>query len=526
MKATKATRTSSALSGILMALVASAVSAGADEVPKGYNTPIPHQIMTPGTVDTRLGKLQFDDGRPTPETSQLVYDNLDFMRGVEVFLNFIPATSIEGIRRGLVEIGLDATHKFVYFDQLMDSNPLFLTGNTDTVYGMAILELKRDGATVIEIPKGQGPATVNDAYFRFVTDMGVPGPDKGQGGKYLILPPDYEGDLDPPVGGFEAEVDGEKYFVSKSTSYINWFIARGFLVDGKTDNAVKAYEEGLRIYPLAKKNDQPAMEFISASEKAFNTIHANDFEFYEELHAVIEREPVSTFDPELRGLAAAIGIEKGNPFEPDARMREILTDAVAVGNATARSIWLKPRDKSAYLYEGGNWYTAFIGGSYEWLKDDGLGGRYQDARTMFFYMATVNTPAMVAKLVGKGSQYALNVTDKDGVFLDGAKSYKLNIPKDVPAKDFWSVVVYDPQTRSELQTSQKFPSKNNKRDELIVNEDGSVDLYFGPKAPEGKEKNWVETVPGKGWFVLLRLYGPLDPWFDKTWRPGEFELIN
>ena len=141
-------------------------------------------------------------------------------------------------------------------------------------------------------------------------------------------------------------------------------------------------------------------------------------------------------------------------------------------------------------------------------------------------MATVNTPAMAAKMVGKGSQYALNAADKHGDILRGGKNYRLNIPANPPAKDFWSIVLYDPQTRSELQTSQPFPSKNNKRDQLIVNADGSVDLYFGPQAPAGKEANWTETVPGKSWFTILRLYGPLDPWFDKTWRPGEIELVD
>ena len=136
--------------------------------------------------------------------------------------------------------------------------------------------------------------------------------------------------------------------------------------------------------------------------------------------------------------------------------------------------------------------------SHEWLKDKGQGGRYLDARTLCFYMGTVNTPAMVVKMVGKGSQYAINATDSNGNYLDGSKNYKLNMPKNVPAKDFWSVVVYDPQTRSELQTSQEFPSKNNKKTKLLENADGSVDLYFGPKPPKGKKINWVETVPGKG----------------------------
>ena len=148
------------------------------------------------------------------------------------------------------------------------------------------------------------------------------------------------------------------------------------------------------------------------------------------------------------------------------------------------------------------------------------------AGSTLFYGATVNTPAMALKMVGKGSQYAYNAKDKNGDYLDGNKSYKLNIPADVPAKDFWSIVAYDPQTRSELQTSQNFPSKNNKRDDLDVNKDGSVDLYFGSKAPKGHEKNWIETVSGKGWMVLIRLYGPLEPWFDKTWKPGDFEPLK
>ena len=152
-----------------------------------------------------------------------------------------------------------------------------------------------------------------------------------------------------------------------------------------------------------------------------------------------------------------------------------------------------------------------------------MSGRNADARSNFFYIATVNTPAMAAKIVGRGSQYAVSYADTSGAPFDGAKTYRMNVPKDAPAKDFWLVVLDDPQTRSELQTPQPYPSKNNTRDKLIANADGSVDLYFGPTAPACKEANWIQTVPDKGWFTLFRLYGPLDPWFDKTWRPGEIE---
>jgi len=207
-------------------------------------------------------------------------------------------------------------------------------------------------------------------------------------------------------------------------------------------------------------------------------------------------------------------------------MKKILVEAVAVGNATARAIMFDTRESGAYKYENSYWFTPFIGGDYRWRKDGGDGGRYNDARSLFFYGATVNTPAMAMKMIGKGSQYAYNARDKDGNYLHGDKTYKLNIPANVPAKDFWSVVAYDPQTRSELQTSQNFPSKYNTKYKLDTNADDSVDLYFAPQAPTGHENNWIETVPGKGWMVLIRLYGPLDPWFDKTWQPGEFELIE
>jgi hypothetical protein len=496
----------------------------AAEATPGYNHEIPKKIMTPDVVETRIGKLEFFDGSPLPETADAVLDHLDFLRGVEAFLNGIPATSIEGLRLGMEDLGATQSNQVVLFDRLMDSAPLFLTGNTDTVYASAFLDLRK-GAAVVEIPPGCGPGTVNDAYFRFVVDMGIPGPDQGQGGTYVILSPDDDGPLDPPPGGMAAEMQiaGQKrpVFVAKSTSYMNWLILRGFLVDGKPDAASALFREGLRIYPLSEAARPPAMEFISGSEKSFNTIHANDEAFYQELHEVIEREPLSMLDPELRGLFAAIGIQKDKPFEPDERMEAILADAVEVGNATARAIWIRPRMEGAYLYEGSGWYTGFIGGNHEWLRDGGSGGRFLDARTFFFYMATVNTPAMVNKMVGKGSQYALNNLDDDGNLLDGGTSYALKIPANVPAKDFWSIVAYDPQTRSQLQTNQPFPARNNKRHELLENEDGSIDLHFGPTAPPGRESNWIETVPGKGWFIALRLYGPTEAWFDRTWRPGE-----
>jgi hypothetical protein len=476
-------------------------AAGGPPTP-GFNNKIPEQILTPDKVDTRIGTLNFVDGVPTTETTQKLYDNLDFFRGTEVFLNFIPAASIEAFRLGHGTIGATKSNQVVIYDQLLDANPLLLTGNTDTVYCIGFLDLQADGPTVVEVPPGSGPGTVNDAFFRFVVDMGAPGPDRGKGGKYLIVPPGYKGDL--PKSG---------YFVSQSPSYVNILALRGFLVDGKPDRASKMFREGVKIYPLSKAGNPPKMQFINGSKVPFNTIHANNFEFYKELDHVFQKEPVDFIDPELRGLATAIGIRKGKPFAPDERMTKILTEAVAVGNATARAVSFRGRDAQAPYYPNSQWKNLFASADYRFLEDGGAAGRNLDARTTFYYGYTVNTPAMIQKLVGAGSQYALAFADKSGNPFDGAKN-------------FWSVVVYDPQTRSELQTGQPFPSKNNKRDKLIANADGSVDLYFGPKAPAGKEANWIQSVPNKGWFTIFRLYGPLEPWFDKTWRPGEIEEVK
>jgi hypothetical protein len=251
-------------------------------------------------------------------------------------------------------------------------------------------------------------------------------------------------------------------------------------------------------------------------------VHANDFSFYEEVDELVQEEPVEALDPERAGQLASIGIVKGQPFAPDRRVREILERAAQIGAGMARVIAYAPRDPEASLY--GSWKNAFVGGSYEFLRN---GARLLDARTQFHYIATVITPAMAHAQVGAGSAYAYTVHDANGDLLDGSKTYRLHVDPDPPAKNFSAVDVDDTQTRSLLQVpSTIWPALASNSGALHANDDGSYDLYFGPKAPEGKESNWVETIPGKAWFQLFRLYGPLQPWFDQTWKLNEFEPID
>jgi hypothetical protein len=354
---------------------------------------------------------------------------------------------------------------------------------------------------------------VNDRFFRYVSDMGNAGPDRGQGGKFLYLPPDWEGEA--PEG----------YFTFRSPTYRNLMFWRGFLVDGDPGPAVQAAKDMIRVYPLGGTAESADMKFVNTSGRFHNTIHANDMHFYEEVQAVIDGEPASAFSPEMLGLLAAIGIEKGEPFAPDARMRKILTDAVAVGNATARAISFRSRDPRALVYENSVWFNPFVGGSHEFLRDSGA--RDLDGRTMFHYGYTAVTPAMVVERVGVGSQYAVAALDANGDYLDGSRTYSVTLPAGIPARDFWSFVNYDPQTRSLLQTpGTPFPSVSSQSGTVQTNADGSTTIWFGPEPPTGKESNWVPTVSGKGWFTVLRLYGPLDSWFDQSWRLGELMPVE
>ena len=471
--------------------------------------PIKKHIVTPSVVETeRLGTLNYFDGYPSEETVQKVYDNLDFTRSMEVFLNGIPAASMQALIQGFTEVGVTELGKIGIFESLMDSKSLFLTPNTESVYTISHFDLKNGPIVVISPPNTLG--MINDMYFRYVTDLGNAGPDKGKGGKFLVLPPDYTGEV--PDG----------YFVVQSPTYQNIIFWRGFLVNGDPKPAVESIKANTNMYLLSEANNPPEPEFIDWSGKRFNTIHANDFTFYEELNEVIQYEPSEAFEPQILGLFKSIGIEKGKAFNPDERLKAILEDAVKVGNATARSISFSPRNNDVYLYPDSYWTIAFIGG-YQFQSNN---ARELDGRTLFHYIATAVTPAMEIEMVGVGSQYACAYKDDDGHYLDGSKNYKLTIPANPPVKDFWSIVLYDPQTRSMLETDNPFPSVNSELSDLEKNSDGSVDLYFGPTAPEGKEKNWIRTVENKGWFMLLRLYGPLEPWFDKSWKPGEIELMS
>ena len=518
---------------------------------------VPAAITTPDRVETRVGTLHFTDGMPSEDALALVYDHLDFIHAFQAAVGSLPWVNMRAMHRGHLEVGVRDNELIVF--PLMDSKQMFATANADTPFCTGYVDLS-EGPMVVEAPP-RVMGAVNDYTGDWVIDLGGAGPDRGLGGRYLLVPPGYEGRL--PEGGY--------YVARPRTSYVLVF-GRVFLEGGDDPaSAAQRLRDHFKVYPytaggvgtsfasflrgdgpLGPLAPPPETVFHDGAGKVMNCIPPSDISFYEMLDEIVQREPVGALDPELMGHIAAIGIVKGRPFAPDERMKRILGEAVALANATARSLCMHPRDPGWYYYPDSAWMPVLLtttGYDFETpppvIKGpirDGVrtpeevvtfpsrGYRDLDARTALYYGYTGISPAEAMLVSGIGAQYLVATFDADGQYFDGARTYRLTLPKDIPAARFWSLTVYDTQTRSMLDTPQRYPragSQDYPSPAAEAGADGSTTVYFAPEQPDGVGRgNWIQTVRGKSWWVLLRLYSPLEPYFDKSWRVGEVELVG
>ncbi|NDR58741.1 DUF1254 domain-containing protein [Aliiruegeria sabulilitoris] len=461
----------------------------------------------PMTIDTSFGTLTFSGGGfPTEQTAQALYDELDLQRATQAYMDFLPALSLYSIVKSQArDLRFETASDIGVMAEFMNSNQPYLTGNNSTIYAFASLDLGIDGPTIVEIPPGMY-GTANDAAFRYLTDFGATGPDKGEGGKYLFLPPGHDGDV--PDG----------YIVMRSNGHRIWAMMRGFGEVGTGDQALEWFRDRLKVYPLGSDRQG---KYVNASVVGMNPLPPEDGSAFVMLNEIIQHEPSELFDAEQLGRLASLGIEKGKPFAPDARMMAIFDQGAKQGTAMSRAIVYASREPDIRYWPDRQWEKMFVRNT-EFTRDSGANDI--DARTLWHYQAIVVSPNLLSTTPGVGTAYLTAFRDANGGFLDGRKPYRLRVPANAPVKRFWAVTAYDPATRGLLASDGQITVGS--QTDPVINADGSVDLYFGQSAPEGFEVNWIKTDPSKGFFTVFRFYGPLEGYIEKSWVLNDFELLE
>lgn len=491
------------------------------KAPPGPSTSIRHQ--------EKIASLPFVENRPTKESEQTLRDEMLYHRATQTYLWALPLINTLGMKVGSEMLFGEGYNILPVWKKRLDAKTQVTTPNSDVIYAMSYVDLGKDGPLVFEAPPmlqgilmdfWQRPIPVDGG--KYAGDVGFFGPDQGKGGKFLLLPPGYLGDV--PEG----------HFVCRSGTNNVFVFLRAFYADPSDLQPPVALLERTKIYPL--KGEARAMKFPDASGVPANMLPSSSATAFDQLKTLVDAEGSHLADPDWMGMLAGLGIAKGEPFQPDEHTRGILDRAAKTAYKMSRVVGFEPQvsGRSYLMYPERRWVNPMAdatatnpSGSLDlsWRRSDRGGALDLDARTWMFTNYYSISPGMLSQIPGKGAFYGIAFTDSEGDPLSGGTNYKLTLPKDVPAANFWSVTLYEAENASGLANGQPFPSLGS-RDKPVQNADGSTDLYFGSIAPEGKEKNWVTTVPGKGYFVILRLYGPTEPALTKAWKPGDLTKVK
>jgi hypothetical protein len=489
-----------------------------DPVAKSDN-PVPQRF-------DQLANLPFAENRPTTETAQMLRDELLFQRATQTYLWALPLINTIGMKVGSEKAFGAGYNLLPIWKKRLDAKTLVTTPNSDVIYAMSYVDLGKDGPLVFEAPPNlqgilldfwQRPIPVDGG--KFFGDVGFFGPDQGKGGKFLLLPPGYKGEV--PEG----------YFVYRSGTNNVFIFLRSFYQDPKNLKPAVDLVEQAKVYPLKGEKTGP-MTFPDASGVPVNMLPISDSTAFDQLKLLLDGEGANLGDPDWLGMLAGLGIVKGQPFKPNERTRAILDRAAKTAYKMSRGLAFDETVTGRPLrtYPDRRWINPIADGTPEnpggavdlaWRRKDG-GYLDLDLRIWFFTNYYSISPGMISQTPGKGAKYMIGFTDGDGAPLLGGSNYRVTLPKDIPAANFWSVTLYEAENASGLANGQPFPSLGS-RDKPAQNADGSTDIYFGPKAPEGKERNWLATPNGRGYFAILRLYSPTELAINKTWKPGDIE---
>lgn len=479
-----------------------------------------------------LANLPFEQDRPTVKTQKTLLEELAFQQATQAYLWAMPLINTLGMKFGSEEVFGAGYNVLPIWKERLDTKTLVTTPNSDVIYAMSYVDLGETGPIVFEAPPNlqgilldfwQRPIPVDGG--KFMGDVGLPGPDAGKGGKFLVLPPGYTGEV--PDG----------HYVYRSGTNNLFIFLRAFYQDPKDLSPAVGLMEQAKVYPLElPEAERKPMEYPNASGVPANMLPRSDISAFEQLKWLVDREGRNLAGPEGLGILASIGLVQGTPFSPSPGTREILNDAAEVGYKTSRVIGLSEEvdGHSLLVWPDRRWTnpinTAAEPGpeksiDFHWVNRE-HGFTEVERRVWMFTDYYSISPGMVSLTPGRGAFYAIAFNDARGDPLSGDTSYRVTLPPDVPAELFWSLTLYEAENASGLATAaRRFPSLGS-RDRPVQNADGTTDLFIGPKAPAGKEANWLATAPGRGFFAILRLYGPGERAVDYSWKPGDFEQIE
>ena len=450
-----------------------------------------------GTVETRIGGLEFENGYPSQKSVEKLYDEIDFQRACQAYLWGLPMLATEAFVESFKE-DLDGQWGDLIEVKTFQDRSYGITANATTDYMFTWVDLSETGPVVIDVPAGLIAGFISDVWQRSPADLGVPGDYGGKGGKHIFVGP-----------GQEAPSDAGQYNVIRSETNHNMILIR--VVDPNPEVAMKL-KAAFQIYTYADRARPKMTKIIPVGGRVWKTTQPEGFKYWESMSSIINKEPVNERDRLIMASLLTLGIEKGKSFNPTAKQRKILEEAIVVGEAMARANGFDTRHPDAEYVEGSQWdFPLVVNPTQRRESFDDL-----DGRAAWTYEALGISKGMTTTKIGVGSIYLGEYQSKNGEWLDGSKSYKLHVPPNPPAKNFWSVTVYHNLTRYLIQNGKEIADKSSRGD-IIKNSDGSVDIYFGPTAPKGMEKNWIPTVPGEAWFAYFRLYGPLQEFFDRSW---------
>ena len=474
-----------------------------------WQQPPMHRVDSPvlETVDTRIGRLEFEHGYPSQATVKTLFDQMDFQRATQAYLWSLPLMGFARWQQQHEQVFGAKDTDLVIYNSYRDKLGL-LTANATTPYILGFPNLGRTGPLVIEIPPGPTAGGISSLWQLGIDggEFGEAGPDRAMGDTKLVLGPGQE---DPRAEGYRV--------VRSPTASV--FI--GFRVLSPDPQVAKALLDKFRIYPYSQRTVPPATQFVSPSGKPWSGTQPRGMAYWQLLAATINQEPVRESDRFFMAMLKPLGIEKGKPFKPDARQTELLIEAALVGEAMARANAYQKRFANAAIWPDRRWEISL---GFEPGAEPEFSAPL-DEYASWFYEAVTAAPAMATKVPGVGQTYLEATKDRDGNWLDGGKTYRLRVDAHVPAKQFWSVTAYDNESRCFIDNQEEIADRSSRLD-LIRNADGSTDIFFGPTAPTGMEKNWVPTLPGKGWFTYFRLYAPTEPYFDRSWKLADIERVE